>query len=430
MSFNNVNSLQIFQALQFATAIGIGILLAKSGLPTSQISIYEALLFIANLTSFFWIVGGQNTLLQLFPTLGDEAKKTALFNIFLLFTAASLATGSFLFFTQDFVSQRLTNFTHLPHLDLLSLFILLNSPAYLLSFFYLLLKKYQDLVVYAIVSSGLQIVAVTLPIFLGYSLRESMFALFVLAGLKFGWCAIVVLKHGKLRFDPAFFKKFLPLAAPLLLLALLGRCSEYVSGLAVARLFEDEKAFAIFRFGAREFPIAVLMVGALATSLVPEVIENLEVGLRRIKDTTRRLSHWLYPISMVSMLASPFLFPILFNPDFKDSARIYNIFTLLLTSRILLPQVVLMSKRKNYVQNLSVAIEVVVIIFLSWWLGKNFGLEGIAFATVIGFMVEKLVLVGYAWRVLKIPVSAYLDGRIYLIYNVLLVATYLVSLKF
>lgn len=73
--------------MQFGTAILIGILLAKSGLTTGQISIYEALLFVASMYCFFWIVGGQNALLQLYPKLKEEQKQKAIFNVFLLFSS-------------------------------------------------------------------------------------------------------------------------------------------------------------------------------------------------------------------------------------------------------------------------------------------------------------------------------------------------------
>ena len=74
--------MQLFQIMQFGTAILIGILLAKSGLPTGQISVYEALLFVASLYCFFWIVGGQNALLQLYPKLDAATQARSIFNIY------------------------------------------------------------------------------------------------------------------------------------------------------------------------------------------------------------------------------------------------------------------------------------------------------------------------------------------------------------
>jgi hypothetical protein len=403
--------------MQFGTLVLIGILLAKSGMPTGQISIYEAWLFIASLYCFYWVSGGQNTLLQLYPKLEESAKPKALFNVFVLFVAAGLATGGLLWWSQDWVARGLTNFEALPHLGLLSIFLALHSPTFLIQG-------------YGAVSFSLQLCLVVLPVFLGATLREVVLGLVAWAAFKFAWGLVLLARHAHWQLDYAFLKKYLHLSLPLVLFALIGKGSEYISGLMVTALIEDEKAFAVFRYGAREFPLAVLMVGALATSLLPEAAENLEKGLQRIKTTTRRLSHLLYPLSMASMLAAPLLFPLIFNPDFKDSAKLFNIFTLLLSSRILLPQVVAMGQGKNYILTLSALAEMAVLLMLSYWLGTRFGLEGIAYAAILAFMVDRLILLFYNWKALGIHPGRYVDWKNYLAYNAALVAVFLVSLQY
>lgn len=399
-------------------------------MPTRQISIYEALLLIASLYCFFWVSGGQNTLLQLYPKLDEKEKPKALFNVFLLLTVIGTLMGGLLFLTKNWVASSLTNFEQLPYLDWLCLFLAINTPSFLVHIYYLLLKKYQGVVVFGVVNFSLQLVAVILPVFMGAGLREVVIGLVAWAGFKYIWGLTLLARYARWQFDAAFLKKYLPLSLPLVLFALIGKSSEYVSGLMVTSIVEDEKAFAIFRYGAREFPLAVLMVGALATSLLPEVSENLENGLQRIKTTTRKLSHLLYPLSMASMLVAPLLFPLVFNPDFKASAKVFNIFTLLLASRILLPQVVAMGQGKNYILTVSALAELFVLIALSYWLGLSFGMDGIAYAAVLAFMVDRLILIWYNWKMLQIPPSRYLDWKIYLAYNAALVIVFLVSLQY
>ncbi len=399
-------------------------------MPTGQISIYEALLLIASLYCFFWVSGGQNTLLQLYPKLDEKEKSKALFNVFVLFTVLGTVMGGLLFLTKNWVASSLTNFEQLPYLDWLCLFLALHSPTFLIPIYYLLLKKYRAIVVFGVVSFSLQMVVVVLPIFMGASLWEVMIGLVAWACFKFVWGLALLARYAHWKWDAIFLKKYLPLSLPLVLFALIGKGSEYVSGLMVTSILEDEKAFAIFRYGAREFPLAVLMVGALATSLLPEVSENLEHGLQRIKTTTRKLSHLLYPLSMASMLAAPLVFPIIFNPDFKASAKVFNIFTLLLASRILLPQIVAMGQGKNYILTVSALTELIVLIALSYWLGLLFGLDGIAYAAVLAFMVDRIILIWYNWKVLQISPGRYVDWKIYLAYNAALVIVFLVSLQY
>jgi len=428
MRINSINSLQFFQVLQFGTAVLIGIFLAKSGLPLEQISVYEAWMFIGSLFSFFWISGGQNALLQQFPKLCGEERPTALFNVFLLFSAAGVVAGGTLYFSRHIVAGQLTNFSEVPNLNLLAIYLVFNCPAFLVHIYYLLLKKYSQIVWFATLGFGLQLLAVAVPIYFGYGLTEAMTALVAVSTFKYGWALVVLYKNASWKFDGSFIKKYAVLALPLVLLSLAGKGADYATGLVVSLLFEDEKAFAIFRYGAREFPLAVLMVGALSTSLIPVTAENLSAGLQRIKTATRKLSHWLFPLSMLSMLASPFLFPVVFNEGFRESARVFNIYTLLLTSRILLPNVIMMSQGKNFFLTFSATFELVLLTVLSWWWGSLWGLEGVAFATVAAFFADRIIVVGYVWKALKISPVRYIDQRTYLGYSALLYLVFCLSL--
>ena len=426
---NNINSLQIFLVLQFGNLVLIGILLAKSGLPTELISIYEALVFLASLFCFYWIVAGQNALLQLFPKLNIPEQKRAIFNSWFLFTLLGILSGGLLFSLKNIIATRLTNFDELPYLDLLSIFLVFHSPAFLLHIYYLLLKKYKAIVIFGAVSFSVQLLVVVLPIYLGYTLRETFMGLIFWAIFRYLWGIYILVKNAEWKLDFVFFKTYLPLIAPLLLLAFIGKGSEYISGLLVTSMFEDDKVFAIFRYGAREFPLAVLLVGGLATSLLPEVSENIEGGLVRIREKTKELSRWLFPLSVVSMLASPVLFPLFFNPDFKASAYIFNIFTLLLASRILLPQVVVMALRKNYFLTISAFVELIVLTLLSWWWGTEYGLHGIAWAAVVAFAFERVILVTYTWKWLGIRPGKYIHVPSYIGWNILLFGGFWLSLN-
>ena len=135
---NSVSALQVFNILRFSTTVLIGILLAKSGLPTTEIAIYEAFLFFSNMASFFWIGGGQNALLQFFPKLQKEDQRSTLFNIWLLFLLGSFLTALVLYFGQNQLLS-LTKFETPPPFELICLFLLFNTPAWLTHIYYLLL---------------------------------------------------------------------------------------------------------------------------------------------------------------------------------------------------------------------------------------------------------------------------------------------------
>ena len=99
-------------------------------------------------------------------------------------------------------------------------------------------------------------------------------------------------------------------------------------------------------------------------------------------------------------------------------------------SRILLPQVVAMGHQKNYILTVAALVEMAVLATLSWWWGSLFGLRGVAYAAVVAFFVDRVILVFYNWKTLKIPPRKYIHLPSYLFYNFLLVVVFLISLQF
>jgi hypothetical protein len=415
--------------MQFGAAILTGVLLAKSGLPTVWISLYESLVFFSSLACFFWVAGGQNALLQLYPGWEDSLREraSALFSVALLFLLAGLVTALIAFGFRHTLAGLISGGDALPLMDLIALYLALNAPTFIIHILYLLLGRYRSIVIYGAVSYTLQVVLVLVPVLSGHGLRAVWWGMTAWAAFKFCWGVALVARHTSCRWNSRFICRLAPLALPLVLFSLIGKGTEYASGLMVANLIEDDKAFAIFRYGAREFPLAVLLASSLAASLLPRVSANPEQGLLHIREQTKRLSHWLFPLGMASMLASPLVFPIVFNPDFKESALLFNIFTLLLSGRILMPQVVAMSRRHNLVLTLSALLEMLSLLSLSWWWGRLFGLPGIAFASVAAFLVDRLILLWYNWKVLGVAPQRYIDLRTYLFYNILLLAAFFLS---
>lgn len=424
MNLSSVSTLQIFNIIRFGTTVLISILLAKSHLSTAEISIYEAFLFFANMASFFWISGGQSAILQYFPRLDSDYQKKSLFNVWLFFLVMSVVAGGIIFLFQDSIFG-LTNFKNPPPFNLICLFLIFNMPAWLTPIIYLLSEKNQSILTYGTTTFSIQILVVMMPLWFGFSLQETFLGLVVLAIGKFIWSLYLVSKFGIFKFDFALLKAYLLLAFPLILHVFIGNSVEYIDGLIVTSHFE-ESTFAVFRYGAKELPLTLLLIGAIVMALIPQVSENLEDGLQKIKDETEKLARWLFPLSAVLILLSPIIFPLVFNPEFSDSAEVFNVYLLIISSRILLPQVVLIAHQKNYFLVFSAIIETALNVSLSLILVKNHGLVGIAFATVVAYLVNKLILIYFNWKILKIAPNRYINFRNWLIYNSLLFGTYFI----
>lgn len=420
MRLLSLNALQVYQVIRFTTTLLIGIILAKLfGLDTAEIALYEMILFLGNTVSFFWISAGQKGLLSLFPTYTEKDQGKLLFNFFILLLGLAVIAAAFLYVGQTFLLQRLTQYQEIEFLYLICWYILFNAPAQLIEYVYVLKKQDRQLIQYGWIIHSLQLVGVGIPIWLGWGIQGVFLCLVGWSIVKMCWLLLLLKKYGEAKPDQLILHKILLFMIPLSLHMLLGSGMEYVDGFLVASYFE-EKQFAIFRYGARELPFVSLLIGALAATMIPIAVEKETEALHTIKQQIKKLSYWMYPLTIILMLASPYLFPLVYNKDFAASSLIFNIYLLIISSRILLPQVLLYSRQHTHILVYSAILELFLNLGLSLWLLQYYGLAGIAFATVIAYLFNKILLMVYVRKQMNIKVGAYLNWKVYLAFNSLL----------
>ncbi|MDZ4704695.1 MAG: polysaccharide biosynthesis C-terminal domain-containing protein [Saprospiraceae bacterium] len=423
--FDTTGALQWFYLMRQGSAILTGILLAQLGLPADQIGVYEILQYIGLLVSAFWVTGLSQALLSYFPTLPEPEQRRLTGSAFLLFTGLSALLLAALWFGQNLAIPALASRPALPYYELFLLWQFFNLPAFLIENLYLLHKKAKAIFWFGILGFGLQMVAVLAPVALGADFIWSFYGLIALGVLKFTWISVLILQTGQLSWDAALLRKWIRLAWPLALYALLGGLIYSFSFWLVGHLYRDDEAtFAVFRYGAREFPLVIALTGALSAAIIPALATNLQDGLSQLKTRSLRLFHLLFPLSILLMLTSKYFFPIVFTDAFSESAIVFNAFLLITVSRVLFPRSVLMALRSNQIALLSSVIELIFIVTLSLVLAPYFGLMGIAMGTTLGASLEKIILCIYLDRRFGIGVSQYTDMKWWVGYSVLLVAAF------
>ena len=83
-----------------------------------------------------------------------------------------------------------------------------------------------------------------------------------------------------------------------------------------------------------------------------------------------------FPLTIMLLLTSPFIYIYGFSPSFFFSAQIFNIYLLLIISRVLFPQTILTGMGKNKYLLVSAIIEIVINVSLSIYLAGRMGLPG------------------------------------------------------
>jgi O-antigen/teichoic acid export membrane protein len=424
---SHISALQFFQLLRFSTLILIGVVFAKSGLSISEIGQYETFLIIAGAVSFFWLNGLIQGFMPLITKEDISQKSPVLFNVFYLITGLSVLSGVFLLVFEHSISGLLLKKASVPYLSYLLIYLFVSTPASLVEYIYLIKDEGKSIIRYGIISFGLMFLLVTIPAVIGMGVEYSLTGLIVAAVFRFVWLLILLHKNSAPTFNREFIKIHVSASIPLILSMLLSGSAQYIDSFIVTSYFDDA-TFAVFRYGAREFPLALLLANAFSTSMLPGFSDRskLKSNLKKIKQNAEKLGNWMFPLSGLLMLLTHWAFPVIFNIGFAQSATIFNIYLLLIVSRLLFPQTILIGLQKTNLILWASFLEIIVNVTSSLCFVQIWGLTGVVYGTLLAYIFEKVLLMVFVSRSCQIKVSSYLNGSRHLVYSLLLTAEFIV----
>jgi len=407
---------QFYQLCRFATVLLAGIMLVNLGLSEGEVSDFEWFLFGVHMLSFFWAMGLKNALLSFVPTL-DEGEQGRLWSglLFLFVMVSVLISGAVLASGLFTMAEPLV----------FVVFFTLSIPATLGEQYLLLQRRSHALTRYAVWVHLLYLAAVAVGAIWG-GLPAVFTLLAAWAAVKLLYTVYLIRELGTWTIDLKVLRPFFVFALPLVGYILLGSGMDVVDGILVRHYF-DEADFAKFRYGAKELPISAMLIGALATATIPAAVASLEDSMHTLKLRLTRMMHWLYPLSIVLMVSSPYLFEFFYNDQYLLSATIFNIYLLILVSRVLTPQVVLYGLHKNQMLLVVSAVELLVNFALSLVLLQYYGMVGIAYATVVAYALEKVLLCGYLYFAKGLGLGRYISVTPFVVWSVLLVTVFVVT---
>jgi len=431
LTLTKFNSLQIFQFLRYGTFFVISILLAKIAIlyqheyGLHMISQYENLLLVSSSLTFFWVSAICNTLIPYYNNSDPEKKRKLLFNTFTLLLLFSIiaAIGVVIIGVKDGKDQNLFN--------MFALVVLLNTPTYITDYIFYLRERYRSLITWGVITNLAQIILLCLPLFFKQSLNLAINLLLVLSLFKFNYTIILLMKYSTISVQTRMSKDFLLKAMPIMFSILLAGSMEYINSYIVKYNFPEDQ-FAIFRYGARELPIFLIFANSLSNIFSGEIARynqegKIEEALAKLKQSGVKLMRWMFPLSIVLMFVSPYMFKYLYNDAFIEGYKIFNIYLLLIISRMLFPQTVIMGLMKNRIFYLISTNYLVINGLLVFWFIFLFGISGIAYATVVSYLIEKIMLIIYC-RMEGINIKKYTVLSEYLVYSTITIIAFYFSL--
>lgn len=423
---SSISPWQIFQIIRFSSVIGTNILFTKGLLETSAIGIYESILLIAAISSSFWVSGIMQGLLSTFP---KNEKSPALFNTFILLSIFGMFVALVLYSTQEnFITW--FNISNTTLFDKLFIWYLLftsfNNPTYVNEYFWMMTNRNKPLLLYGALVYFLQFAVLTLPIATGFTLLQSFQLLAFLAICKWIISWIIIYRHSKFIIDPNFTRILISKSIPLAAATLISGYAHYIDAWIVKNHF-DEATFAAFMYGAREFPLSLIMANALSETLANRIrIHGIHDNLSFIGIEVKKLGKILFPLTCLLIIVMPVLFPLIYNEDFSLSASIFNIYLLLIIPRLLFPQSILMGSGNNRIILWSAMIELGINISSSLLLLHLIGIEGVAWGTIIAYLADKIFLWFYVSKKFQLPAKSVTHLKLWITGSLTVIGFYIV----
>ncbi|HEX5111288.1 MAG TPA: polysaccharide biosynthesis C-terminal domain-containing protein [Saprospiraceae bacterium] len=400
------------------SGIILGSIVIARVLPLDQVGILELLFLCGYLVTFFW----SDAFLKGYLARKNELDLTASPSVFLLFCfLAGLLSMSLLFVGRHLLVPLFTNQDELNGLVLFGLYQAFVIPLWLAPYTGGLNRHN------IILSSAFVLIGPAFACWVGHSslpgINGILIGLLSYALVGFVWMLTQVKFSPDLKLSRLLIAIW-PVTWPLILYAVSSTIAKSLDSWLVAHFF-DANVFAVFRYGAREFPLVVSLAAGLSTVMIPRLFQN--EALPELKLRSTRLMNRCYPIVAILMLFSPPLFAWVFGESFKASAIIFNIYLLLTLTQLIFPQTILTARGDTKLLWFVSILELIVNVVASLLLMIPFGLVGIVWGTWIAFAFEKIILLVLVSRKYQIPPSSIFSLRTLVMYTLILTVTFILS---
>jgi O-antigen/teichoic acid export membrane protein len=422
--------LQFSQISRFITFLIISAVFTRQNLThltKNEIGDFELMMLLASALSYFWVTGIIQTFLPLYNNnhvfkkrMDFREKSPEIFNTFLLlgFFSFGFALLIFLLRNNIYVYKDLRA---VPYVIPLVIYFILSNTTPLVEYIYYVRDRPYQIINYVFWTSVVQLFVVCAPVIMGLGIQMGIWGLIAVSLLKFIWLMVLLERYAEFKFSFEYLKTHLRLGIPLIMSCLLSGSSQYIDGFIASWTGIPER-FAVFRYGAKELPFASSFANGLGNAMLTEfsTSEKMRRAMYDLKLKSLKLMHYLFPLSIVIMFFSTWIFSHLFTKAFIRSSDVFMVYLLMIISRLVFPQTILIGLKKTRVVFWASVLEIVLNIIVSILLIPTYGIVGIPLGTALIHILEKIFLIVYNYYALKIAPKAYIPVRWFLFYSALL----------
>lgn len=424
-NISGTNAIQLFQIARYAALMLSAILLTKSGIGTDVIGHYENFILVAGTLSFFWVNGLTHTFLSVYNQYQNKQQVIGQTAFIIIGMSVSVALLILLLRSQITALFAFDDSGNIFYL-LLAYFIV-NNISFLLDYILLARNNTKGLLLLGVYHLVFQTALIALPAFFSGAFEDIINGLLIFVCIKFLITLYFLFRNNTFRPDWDFIRMYLQKSAPLIISFFLGGMSIYVDGIIVNNYF-DKATFATYQYGAREFPLSLLLANALSASMILKIGQD-STAFHEVKSASLTLMHRLFPLCIILLIISQWVYPVVFNATFTDSFIYFNIYMLLLIPRLLFPHSILLGLNKQKSIMMASIVEFTLNIAISLILLHFIGLQGITYGTVIAFVVNKTILL-FTLKQQGVAPSAYIPVKQLTTYSVVLVIAFILFTYF
>lgn len=414
-------TLQLYNFLRQGSLLIISVALAKSNTDIRLIAGFETSMLLSAASSFFTIAALGHCLYPIMAKATEIDRPQYYLHTFVLYAISGFIAAlgiliSAQFIEDDYFSSKLFWYP--------ATYILFNAASYLTENYFVIENKLQSAALWGGLSFFIQIFLICFPLIYLKNLELALLLMSIFAGIRFvisGWLVLRINKH--LTFNRSIFKLMLNRSWPVMLSLLAGSGFVYVNQMLVKKSF-DATDFAMYRYGTREFPLFAILTNSFSSLFSAAYANHAE---KSHSAGFQRLAHQVFIPAILLMWLSEPLFKLFFNDTLSASWPLFNILLLIVPTKLLFPQSVLLAKGKTgYLLYASIIESITGIILAIWWI-PLFGLDGAAWALITAFMMEKIILMAYCAKE-NVPIRHYTDLKTLLFYLLILLISFLLNL--
>ncbi len=415
-SDESTRALQLSGMIRFACVFLQGVVLVKMGVPHALIGLIELMFFLSEFSRYFVLNG---TKIAAFAWSDNEKSsiKTRFYTVYLYAIVSILVLlVAYTFYSDDggFGWVRLS---------LLAVFTFFTITAEQYDWIFIEKKKSSLLIPYSTIIYGIQAITVCLAIYYGSVdlMLALMSAILILRTIHVHWFI-----RGE-KYLREGMKVFAVVATPIILHSFVTGIMPFID-LWVVEYHFDESVFLYFRYGARQFPIFLILLTGLRQGLMAKLKQkSISEKSAEIQLEIKKHLHLIFIPAIILMLTSPILYQVAYDENFVISAFIFNTYMLILIFHIVIIQVFYYLENNEWILLRFSILEAIINLGLSIWFAIEFGLYGIVWGSVIANFVIKAL--SYLWLKKRhgVQLKKVLPLRLYGLYSALLIASFAIA---